>query len=114
MYERFIISTDHKGNKFPSRKKMCDYWKVSYEAFQKRIKNGWTLEQALTLPPDSKINGPCKTITDHKGKVYHTHKEMCEKYHISPQLFAKRIARGWSIERALTESNIRSKKKRGS
>lgn len=40
--------SDHLGNSFSSQSKMMEYWKVNYPTFRYRIRQGWSLEEALT------------------------------------------------------------------
>ena len=44
---RGIPVTDHNGNKFDSKKQMCDYYGVGVSLFNYRLKHGWSLEEAL-------------------------------------------------------------------
>lgn len=43
-------AVDHEGTTYPSIQEMCDKWKIPRAAFDIRIKNGWALEKALTVP----------------------------------------------------------------
>lgn len=91
---RSKVCTDHLGNKYASKIKMCDAYDLDIKTYQSRIKAGWTLERALTTPVDRE----CK---DHLGNVYNTKKDMCEAYNIDYNTFSERINLGWSLERAL-------------
>lgn len=41
---------DHKGNKFNSLKEMLKHYKITEQAYRKRYKDGWTLEEILETP----------------------------------------------------------------
>lgn len=45
---------DYSGKRFKSITKMCKYHNISRKVFEYRIKHGWTLMDALTLPPRRK------------------------------------------------------------
>lgn len=47
-------TTDHKGNLYPSVKKMAEAYHIPYMTYQQRIKNGWSKEKALTTPVQKK------------------------------------------------------------
>ena len=46
---------DHNGNDFLSIAKMCNYYDIDKAIFKKRMDNGWTLKDALTLPAEMPI-----------------------------------------------------------
>ena len=52
---------DHEGNVYNSVKEMCEAFDVPERTFRLRLKNGWSLEKALTIPPNyyrkNKIQG---------------------------------------------------------
>lgn len=41
---------DHLGNKFGSYKEMCEFYNISKSTYNSRIREGWTLAEALTIP----------------------------------------------------------------
>lgn len=73
---------DHLGNEFTTIKAMCEHWCINKETYQTRIKQGMSLEQALTTPPRK---GP-KSCTDHLGNVFSSVTAMCKHYGKSIQL----------------------------
>ena len=99
--------SDHKGNNFNTKRHMCHHYQISVKTYDDRIKNGWSVQQALETP-DSVFNSSklqsCKECTDHKGKKFKSKKEMCDHWGISDIILAKRLSRGWSLEKALTTS----------
>lgn len=100
------ICEDHLGNKYSSKKIMCDHYGISYATYKRCIQKGWTIEQALTIPFDERIpkkeNSKQITVKDHLGNIYPDLKTMCEYYDIHPHTYKSRIRCGWSIEKALT------------
>ena len=40
---------DHKGNGFNSLEELCDFWGLSVKTFNKRIRDGLSLKDALEL-----------------------------------------------------------------
>ena len=42
--------TDHKGVKFNSIKEMCEAWDITPATYSARIKQGWSMQIALTTP----------------------------------------------------------------
>lgn len=92
---------DHEGNNFFSIEKMCQHWGVTRSAYDHRIKNGWSLKDALTIPIGSK-NSNCKVITDHEGNKFPSLKEMCKHYGITKNAYVGRISLGWSKQKSLT------------
>ncbi len=51
-------SVDHLGNEFPSFKAMCAYWEVCRDTVYSRLRDGWSLEEALTSKKYEKYNRP--------------------------------------------------------
>ncbi len=51
-----IRCKDHLGHIYKSKAKLCEHYKISRKLFEYRITHGYTLEEALTLPP--KTNKP--------------------------------------------------------
>lgn len=47
-------TTDHKGNSYPSVKKMAEAYHIPYMTYQQRIKKGWSKEKALATPVQKK------------------------------------------------------------
>ena len=73
-----IICKDHKDNEFPSVRAMCKYYGINDSVYYARLKQGYTLEQALTgsgLKQTASII--CK---DHNGMEFPSISAMC-KYH---------------------------------
>lgn len=95
---------DHLGNEFTSVSKMCEYWNIPTSTYYNRMthSDNYTLEQALTLPPDNHRNAGDKCV-DHLGNKFNSKKAMCEHWGIDRALYHSRIRLGWSLEDALTK-----------
>lgn len=96
-----IECTDHKGNKFPSKVAMCDYWRIPRPVYFRRIRDGWTQERALT-EPIKHIQAKKNQIEDHKGNKFDTIDEMCQHYDISKTQYMINIRNNCTLEEALT------------
>lgn len=96
-----MIWTDHLGNTFKSAKALCSYHNMPLGVFDHRMRNGWSIEQALTVKPS-------RFCKDHLGNVYNTKSEMCNAYDINLSIFNSRIKRGISLKNALTKPSINS------
>lgn len=104
--------TDHKGNKYSSILKMCEAYGINRSTYLQRIEKGLSVEDALTLPVETKRSGS-RQIEDFKGIVYNSKKEMCEAYGIKYITLVNRMNLGWSLEDALTVPvSLRKKGKR--
>lgn len=105
-----IPARDHLGNEFPSLKEMARYWKVSYPAFLNRLKKGWLVGEALTVPADKR--GRRFRFTDHRGNVFHSRDEILEFWHISRGRFYAKKAQGFTDEEILREQEARLEDKK--
>ena len=95
------IIKDHLGNEFPSAHAMCEYYNISTTTFFFRLKQQhWSLEQALTQPPQRKDIHVI--TTDHLGNKFKSMAELCRYYGISKAKFITRMRLNWSLEKALT------------
>ena len=92
--------TDHLGNVYSSIKEMANHYGLALDTYQRRIKNGWSIEKALTEPIDTTKHG--KSETDHLGNRFDTIKDMCNHYNITVSAFLIRRKKGYSLEYCLT------------
>ena len=102
-----IPPIDHKGQQFESQKSMCAHYGIAVHVFRYRIKNGWDLETALTLPVHNNIDD--KKIIDHLGNEFSSTAELCKHYNISKKLYQSRKKAGWNIEKILTTPHKNTK-----
>lgn len=96
---------DHLGNKFKSKKDMCEYWHVPRALFFRRIKTpGWDLERALTQPiVKQHVGAKRNLVTGPDGKTYWNIDEMCAEYGITKTQYMTNIRNGLSVADALVE-----------
>ena len=93
------VCYDHLGNEFKSIGVMCEYYEIDKTTFIKRMKAGWELDKALTVPVNT-LRG--KKCFDHLGNIYKSVSEMCKHYGLSVYVYEFRIRNGWSLEATLT------------
>lgn len=91
-------ATDHLGISYRSCRAMCAAYGVSHQVFRRRMDDGMSLEQALTL----KGHPLHKPSTGPDGRKYPNFKAMCDEYGINDSVAARRIALGMDLESALT------------
>lgn len=89
---------DHLGNKFRSKAELCKYYGIGYGLFEGRIKNGWSLEKALT----TKTRKSKHKVIDHQGNEFESKKEMAEFYGVPLNRFIERRKKGWGLEKSLS------------
>lgn len=102
---------DHKGIAYQSQTERAKAYDIAVGTVRKRMKNGWPLEQALTVPPSP--DNSKNTATDHKGILYKSFEAMCRSYNQPSGRVHSRIKRGWTLKEALltpvNEENVTSK-----
>ncbi|MGO5472616.1 hypothetical protein [Streptococcus hyointestinalis] len=102
MKARNEVVYDHKGNKFKSQKEMLDFYGIPWSTFNKRKKQGLSLEKCLHPTKGRKTY---KMIEDHKGNQFKSQKEMLKFYGISQSAFDKRRKKGLSLEECLAKTD---------
>ena len=100
---------DHLGNEYSSANKMCEAYGIKYVTFRNRLNQGWTLEDALTLPLGASATRmdtdrvECGIVYDHRGIWYNSVEEMCNRYNIPVNKYRNRRALGMSVKDALID-----------
>jgi len=89
---------DHLNNEYPSKTVMCNFYSISVNTYDDRIRNGWTKERALT----EKIRD--FHVTDFADNVFETREAMCRAYGVTTSTYNMRRANGMTMEEALTTS----------
>ena len=90
---------DFEGNEFKDVYAMCKHYGVSKVLLDRRMSNGYSLKDALT------IKGKCNNrVEDHLGNVYPNFKAMCEKWDRSPVRAKYCLDMGGSLYEALEGS----------
>lgn len=90
-----IVSIDHQGNVFETRKAMCDFWGISQTLFSQRINKGWSIERSLTEPVHRIKMTAC---VDHVGNRFGSIRAMCDYWGINYNNFNTRRRLGWSLK----------------
>ena len=91
---------DHEGNEFKSISEMCRHWNISPATYAGRARQGYGLEQCLTM---ERRHGPEKPVTDHLGNSYPNSTAMFKAYGINGTVYKYRhVVKGWSLEATLT------------
>lgn len=91
---------DHLGNGFPSKRAMCDHWRIPRNTYFRRIRDGWSLERALTEPVVSTCPG--RKIYDHEGNAFDSVDAMCARWDITKEQYMVNIRNGLDVGPALT------------
>ena len=93
------MTKDHTGKEYRSERAMLKDYGIGRTNYTTRIKNGWSMEKALTTP--SEYDSDTK-VKDHLGQEYNTKIEMCKVYGIEYATYFRRKRKGMSTEEALT------------
>ncbi|MCR5117119.1 MAG: hypothetical protein K6A97_06390 [Lachnospiraceae bacterium] len=99
-----MFYVDHEGNRFSTKEEMCDYWGVSKKTFASRIKEGFSLEKALTYRRN--------IIKDPLGNEFSSIKDMCEYWGCSYTIFSQVRKSAPTLMDALKEAAKRTEEKR--
>lgn len=94
--------TDHLGKRYDSIKDMCNAYNIKVVTFNTRIKNGWSLSDALTKEVGERGCNR-KKCKDHLGNTYSSISRMCLAYGIDTALYRTRLRQGWQLEDVLTK-----------
>lgn len=94
--------TDHLGKEYRSANEMCRSYGISLSTYRRRMKDGWTQEEALTK---GSLSGSWnkKECTDHLGNKYSSIDEMCIRYNTYGNVLRNRLKKGDSLKDALTK-----------
>lgn len=98
------------GVEYPSISDACRHYNISIDTVSHRIRNsGWSVDQAFTTPVLRRVekNVPITKIKNNKiiamkGVKYESVSEACKVFGISSSVVYQRLAKGWSLEDALT------------
>jgi hypothetical protein len=80
---------------------LADAYKVSESKVGRRLRSGWTPEQAVGITPKPKRRGH-GTVTDYKGRVFPHLVALAKQYNIDPKTLRARLARGYDVDSAVT------------
>lgn len=97
-------SIDHLGNVYASKRKMAAAYGKRYQTVDRRLKLGWSLEDALTKDSTPlELRHSVLPSVDHTGRVFNSPIEMCKFYNIPKCVVAQRLRIGYTLEDALTK-----------
>ena len=102
-----LPTTDYQGRSFESFEQLARYYKMCPDTLKHRLKNGMSLEQALTMPVRRGQHVACK---DHLENVYYTFTDMCRDWGVKYTSFSSRLNRGLSIEECWKKGRICKRK----
>ncbi len=100
---------EYKGIKYSSIKKACEALGLPHTTIRKRIRTGWTIEKALSIPV---ITRDSNTTVVYNEKEYSSKKQLCNELGVNYDAVIKRMSDyGYSLEDAVTK-NIKGKNER--
>ena len=102
---------DHLGNRFPSKKAMCEYWHVPRNVYFSRKKQGKTLAQCLA-PVARRNASQVNVLRDHEGNEFMSLDDMCAHWGILKSQYIQNIRNCLPVSRALTEVTPRPERPR--
>ena len=71
------VVKDHLGNKFSSVTEMCKYYNIERTTYVGRLKRGYSVEEALTIPVKTVYKRNNTVYKDNNNNKYNTVYEMC-------------------------------------
>lgn len=91
---------DHLGHVFEQKKAMCDYYDITVGAFDGRIKQHWSLKEALTKPvvQFERSHGNRVAV---EGKIYNSIQDACAAYGMQYNTYHYRVGIGFTPQEAL-------------
>lgn len=90
----------YKGKRYKNLSALARDYNISPKNFDKRLRYGWTLEEALEIPQEREELILNKKLYEYNGKLYSV-KQLAKIANIQTKCFYKRLARGWSVEEAV-------------
>jgi hypothetical protein len=89
------------GIEYDSILALAAAYKVSEGNVGRRLRSGWTPEQAVGIAPKPKRRGH-GTVTEYKGQVFPHLVGLAQHYKIDPKNLRARLARGYDLDSAVT------------
>ena len=99
----------YNGREYGSERELADAYGVKYAKYKRRLRYGWTREEALEIVC-KKDSEDLKEPILYDGEIYNSERALAEAYGITYTAYRNRILYGWTQEEAL---GIVSKKKLG-
>lgn len=95
--------SDHCGNTFSSFVAMCKFYNMIEHTVRRRLREGWTLKEALTTSTHNQVCGIIEEVYDHNGYCYESKTAMCAHYGINVRTYSTRVnSAKMSVKDALT------------
>lgn len=94
--------TDHLGNEFRSLSAKCKYYNISLSGYKRRIKEGYSEEQALTEP--LKLNSKRQSV-EYKGMKFKSISEACRQLNIKKSRYIYLSGLGFTIDEILEKES---------
>lgn len=94
--------TDHLGNVFASKSKMCKHWNIPTQVYFGRISLGWSIKDSLETPVTTVPNN-AKQVKDHEGNTFESVSKMCKHWNMTRSTYNARLKKGYTIKDALTK-----------
>lgn len=88
-----IPARDHLGNNYESITEMCKAWGACRTNFERKIKNGKSIEECLSH----------YFVKDHKGNKFKNAKEMCQFWGVNYGSYNYKRFKGFSLAECLTD-----------
>lgn len=86
-----------RGKAYSSAKEIAEAYDVSPKKFRWRIREKWSIEEALEL--QKRVNRRGKSLTV-DGQLFTTHRDAAKHYNTEEGTLNKRLSDGWTIEEA--------------
>lgn len=90
----------YKGVTYPNLKHLAEAFGKNAEMLRRKLRDGQTLEEALTERLEKRISVNAKVI-EFNGKSYPSIQSLVDEYRVKASVFNRRLKRGWTIEQAL-------------
>lgn len=90
----------YKGVTYPNLKHLAEAFGKNAEMLRRKLRDGQTLEEALTERLEKRISLNAKAI-EFNGKSYPSIQSLVDEYRVKASVFNRRLKRGWTIEQAL-------------
>jgi len=100
-----------EGIEYKSMSEACRHYGLTegfwFDKVSRRIRSGWTTEQAFNLePPPPRPKAPNSQTTVCYGKTYNSHTDLAEAYGLPQGTISQRIREGMSPEQAVRKPPI--------
>lgn len=90
----------YKGVTYSNVKHLAEAFGKNAEMLRRKLRDGQTLEEALTERLEKRISANAKAI-EFNGKSYPSIQSLVDEYRVKASVFNRRLKRGWTIEQAL-------------